>query len=110
MRSLRCLHVSASPNNQLLFLPLLFWLLFPQGICCFSQMYTSSSEAFMLLRRNKQVCFSFLCFLLVANAKHGFASLFESFGKMLLLLVLASLLAFLVVHSEEIYQQLAACL
>lgn len=64
----------------------------------------------MLLRRNKQVCFSFLCFLLVANAKHGFASLFESFGKMLLLLVLASLLAFLLVHSEEIYRHLAACL
>jgi hypothetical protein len=72
------------------------------------QMYTCPAEAFMVFRRNRQACLSFLCFLFIINARHYFSSVFLGIGKVILLLLLSSLLMFLVVRSADIYRHLIA--
>lgn len=73
-----------------------------------SQMYTCPAEAFMVFRRNRQACLSFLCFLFIINTRHYFSSVFLGIGKVILLLLLSSLLMFLVVRSADIYRHLIA--
>jgi hypothetical protein len=64
----------------------------------------------MILRRNRHLCLSFVCFLLIIGARYCVTELFLALGKALLLLLATSLLLFLVTRSGDICRRLTDCL
>ncbi len=64
----------------------------------------------MILRRNRHLCLSFGCFLLVIGTRYCVTEVVLTLGKAVLLLLAASLLLFLVMRSGDVCRRLTDCL